>query len=106
MRISARYGAGILLALLTTAGLAADYFPARGTWEERTPSQVGMSAERLQAAIDFAIANEATDPRDLGLRHEMTFGREPHGAGGRPVPDPCAGNRRCCAQRLPHCGVG
>lgn len=43
-----------------------------------------MNAGRLRDAIDFAIANEATDPRDLGLRHELTFGREPHGHGVGP----------------------
>ena len=84
MTTSARLCAGILLALATSAVFAADYFPARGNWEQRTPAQVGMNAAGLQAAIDFAIANEATDPRDLGLRHEMTFGREPHGSGVGP----------------------
>jgi CubicO group peptidase (beta-lactamase class C family) len=70
--------------MLATASLAADYFPTRGNWEQRSPAQAGMDASRLQAAIDFAIASEATDPRDLGLRHEMTFGREPHGKGVGP----------------------
>ena len=84
MNFSARVCAAIVLAMLTSASIAADYFPARGNWERRSAEQAGMDADRLQAAIDFAIASEATDPRDLGLRHEMTFGREPHGQGVGP----------------------
>ena len=70
----------LILLIFPIACPAADYFPAPLDWQTRTPEQVGMSPARLQEAIDFAIANEATDPRDLGLRHQMTFGREPHGA--------------------------
>ena len=79
-----RLCASAVLAALPLFANAADYFPERGNWETRTPAQVGMNGARLEAAIEFAIANEATDPRDLGLRHEMTFGREPHGAGVGP----------------------
>ena len=69
----------VILGALPSAVAGADYFPPRDRWETRAPAELGMNAARLQAAIDFAIANEATDPRDLGLRHEMSFGREPHG---------------------------
>ena len=73
-----------MLSFVSTVAFGEDYFPERGGWVTRAPDQVGMNAERLRDAIDFAIANEATDPRDLGLRHEMTFGREPHGEGVGP----------------------
>ena len=74
----------IALSLISAVAFGDDYFPERGQWASRAAGDVGMSAERLRDAIDFAIANEATDPRDLGLRHEMTFGREPHGEGVGP----------------------
>jgi CubicO group peptidase (beta-lactamase class C family) len=53
------------------------YYPAAGeAWERRTPAQVGMNAERLQAAI--ATAREAGTPRDLLEAHWAGgFGREP-----------------------------
>jgi CubicO group peptidase (beta-lactamase class C family) len=53
------------------------YYPAAGdAWERRTPAQVGMNAERLQAAI--ATARESTAPRDLLEAHWASgFGREP-----------------------------
>ena len=85
MRTGIRNSLAVLaLSSLSAIAFGDDYFPERGNWLTRTPSEVGMNADRLRAAIDFAIANEATDPRDLGLRHEMTFGREPHGKGVGP----------------------
>lgn len=84
MRITARALVAVATTLFVTATWAADYFPPAGDWEQREPDRVGMDADKLQEAIDFAVAHQATDPRDLGLRHEMTFGREPHGKGVGP----------------------
>jgi CubicO group peptidase (beta-lactamase class C family) len=56
------------------------YFPGPGNdWERRTPEQVGMDAALLQEAIEFAITNESTAPRDLLEAHKQGFGREPMG---------------------------
>lgn len=76
--------ASLALSAIPALAFAQGYFPNREEWLSRTPAEVGMDAARLREAIDFAIANEATDPRDLGLRHELTFGREPHGKGVGP----------------------
>lgn len=65
--------------LLAATAIAADYVPSRHDWERRTPEQVGMDAAALAQAIAFAQANESPEPRDLGLRHQTSFGREPHG---------------------------
>jgi CubicO group peptidase (beta-lactamase class C family) len=68
----------ILIALATTAQ-AQTYFPERRAWETRTPGEMGVSAERLKEAIDFAVAHESTAPRDLALAHYLSpFGREPY----------------------------
>ena len=71
-----------LASMLLSSGwvLAQDYVPTKNDWETRTPAQVSMDAAALADAVAFAEANESTEPRDLGLRHETTFGREPHGA--------------------------
>ncbi len=54
------------------------YFPPRGEWERREPEAVGMSAARLQQAVEFAIANENPATKDLALDLQLTFGlREP-----------------------------
>ena len=63
----------------TEPSYQSEYFPAAGQWEHRSPEQVGIDAERLSAAIDFAIANESTAPRDLEQNHYLSFGLEPHG---------------------------
>ena len=54
------------------------YFPGK-EWEVKPPSEVGMDAERLNAAIRFAEENESPPPRDLEESHYLGFGREPFG---------------------------
>ena len=42
---------------------AADYLPPPGdAWATRKPRQEGFDADKLKAAIDFAIANEPKFP--------------------------------------------
>jgi hypothetical protein len=54
------------------------YYP--GTeWAKKTPEEAGFDAALLKTAIDFAIAHEASSPRDLKLNHYRSFGREPFG---------------------------
>jgi len=56
------------------------YFPNAGDgWERKTPAQVQIDADKLKAAIDFAVQNEAKAPRDMELAQAQTFGREPFG---------------------------
>jgi len=70
--------AGLLLVL--TQSLAAQvYFPPAGSWEHRTPAQVGLTQTAVDSAVKIAIANESTSPRDLLQNHLQTFGREPFG---------------------------
>lgn len=56
--------------LLGSAALAAaqDYFPPEGAenWERTTAQEAGFDAGALQAAIDFAIANETRNEPPLG----------------------------------------
>ena len=40
---------------------------------------MGMDEAKLKEAIDFAVANESSAPRDQELGQAMTFGREPFG---------------------------
>ncbi|HSC08489.1 MAG TPA: serine hydrolase [Steroidobacteraceae bacterium] len=72
--------ASTLIAVVAPAG-AADYLPPKGTdWARRTPEQAGFDAAKLQSAIDFAIANENAEPRDLALAIALTRAREPYDA--------------------------
>ncbi len=71
--------AAVYLAAICSAASAQDYVPTRFEWQTRQPTEVGMDAARLQDAIDYAERMESEDVRDLGLRHQVSFGREPHG---------------------------
>ena len=81
-----------VLALLFVALCAAaqtrpvPYYPD-AAWQRRTPAEAGIDAPRLKDAIDFAIAAESRNPRDLTLNHYQTFGREPHGQAIGPIKD-------------------
>lgn len=73
------------LVVITAAALGAtpadaqDYVPDRHHWERRAPEDLGMDAERLEAAVQLARASESAAPRDLLEAHWRGFAREPHG---------------------------
>ncbi|MBW3628402.1 MAG: beta-lactamase family protein [Gemmatimonadetes bacterium] len=72
----------LVLALLTHTPLLeaqGSYFPPKGSWERRTPQQMGLDPVLVQQAVESAKASESTSPRDLLLNHAATFGREPFG---------------------------
>lgn len=79
--------AAAAIAITATAN-AQDYFPPRGDsdWERRDPAELGLDADALQAAVDFAIANETqpregwegVDARDLSVMVPLTWAFEPH----------------------------
>ncbi|MEQ8424166.1 MAG: serine hydrolase, partial [Cyclobacteriaceae bacterium] len=54
------------------------YYPEK-EWAKKQPGEVGIDAAKLKEAVDFAIANDASAPRDLKLNHYRSFGREPFG---------------------------
>jgi CubicO group peptidase (beta-lactamase class C family) len=74
MKIMLRSGA--LAALLFTSSAAAQapakYFPPRGQWNIARAADVGMDSAKLQAAVDFAMANAAT--WDFERDQVRTFG--------------------------------
>lgn len=60
---------------LLAPAFAADYFPPRGDWERRSPAALGFDAARLQAAVDYSVANENPSPKDVATDLRQTFGR-------------------------------
>ena len=63
---------------LSTSTLAqGDYFPPAGDWERRSPQRMGIDANRLQVAVDFAVSNESMSPRNLEENHPLSLGKEP-----------------------------
>ena len=56
------------------------YYPGPDhEWEHRKASQVGMDANLLNSAVEFAKANENTATRDHEKNHYLSWGLEPHG---------------------------
>src|SRR5467141_2272013 len=76
--------AGLLLAPLVNAQSV--YYPD-ALWQRKTPAEAGINAALLKGAIDFAVAGESRNPRDLTLNHYQTFGREPFGQAIGPIKD-------------------
>lgn len=62
------------------------YYPEK-EWKSKIPEELGMDSGLLKLAVDFAIANDASAPRDLKLNHYRTFGREPFGDAIGPIKD-------------------
>jgi CubicO group peptidase (beta-lactamase class C family) len=62
------------------------YFPG-AVWDRKQPADVGMNPQLLKEAVDFAIASEVNNPRDLKLNHYRSFGREPFGDAIGPIKD-------------------
>ncbi len=54
------------------------YFPTAQIWETRSPQQMGLNAEQLQQAVDFAQANEYEGDYDLKVAILKGFVREPY----------------------------
>lgn len=59
---------------------AQTYFPEKGNWEKKSPAELGLNSQKIQEAIDFAIAHESDANPNLKIAHyESAFGREPFG---------------------------
>ncbi len=80
IRAAAVFGAAVL-ALAVGMPASAQYVPDRGAWETRAPEEVGMDPAAVAAALEFALANETSVPRDQELSQSQSFGREPMGFG-------------------------
>ena len=60
----------IAAATVTTAGQSSSrrtYFPARGEWQKKEPSAVGLDKAKLDDAIAYAVAHENPNTKDLSV---------------------------------------
>ncbi len=67
----------LCLFLITSAAVGQEYFPESGEWQRKTPTEVKIKEDKLKEAIDFALANEYSEPRDLRQAILKGFEREP-----------------------------
>jgi CubicO group peptidase (beta-lactamase class C family) len=78
----------ILIGALVVLPLAAQAQTFPGTeWPRKSPAEAGINPQLLKEAVDFAIASEVKNPRDLKLNHYRSFGREPFGEAIGPIKD-------------------
>ena len=77
----------LFLAFTPLSGFAQAVYYPDATWQHKTPTEAGINAGLLKEAIDFAVANETKNPRDLKLNHYQSFGREPFGFAIGPIKD-------------------
>src|SRR5262245_20982844 len=69
----ARFTFALLAAQATPlVAQSAKYFPSAGKWERKAPAEVGMDAQKLQEAVDFALTRAST--WDFERDQARTFG--------------------------------
>jgi len=61
-----------LLALAPVVYAQKSYVPPAGKWERKAPAELGLNAEKLKAAVDYALANDST--WDFERDEVRTFG--------------------------------
>jgi CubicO group peptidase (beta-lactamase class C family) len=57
------------------------YYPERDRWQAKSPDEVNLNTEKLNAAVEFAKQKESKTARNLEIAHYQSFGREPFGDG-------------------------
>ncbi|MEM1321975.1 MAG: serine hydrolase [Bacteroidota bacterium] len=68
----------LLCLLVLPATAQAPYYPPPGSWESRSPAEMGFNPDSLAAAVGFAKANEYTGAKDLRVAILQGFAREPY----------------------------
>src|SRR5262245_22670003 len=63
------------------------YFPERFDWQHKRPEEVGMNAALVNEAVQIAVANETTGPKDMALFLHSSFGKEPYNTLVGPIKD-------------------
>jgi CubicO group peptidase (beta-lactamase class C family) len=81
MHLRKPLSAALLLLIVSSSTLFAQsqdtYFPSRFDWQKKAPEEVGMNADELQQAVEFAKDNESSNPRNLNI-HLNTRTSEPY----------------------------
>lgn len=74
-----QYSVVFALILSVNVVAAEHYFPPAGQWQQATPQSLGVNAEKLQQAVDYAVASENPAAKDQAIVQATTFGaREPY----------------------------
>lgn len=67
----------LLCSTSVTAQSTQTYYPDRFSWQQKSPEEVGMDAEKVDAAVTYAKDHESTNPKDLSIHLNSRTG-EPY----------------------------
>src|SRR5262245_53766569 len=84
LRLSAGSAAGLVLLWMTGASAQqapapVTYFPPPDSWERRDPASVGMNADRLASAVEWARTHESSYDFDKFAAAGKLLGEVPAG---------------------------
>lgn len=68
----------LFVALSISVTLSAQYYPSKKQWKTKSAEQAGLSQSAMEDAVQFALDNEYSGPRDLRLAILEGFSREPY----------------------------
>lgn len=72
-----RFLLSLLVICLFSGALLAQYYPTTTNWETQTPTEQGLDADKIAAAVEFAQQNEYSGQKDLRLAILESFSIEP-----------------------------
>jgi len=68
----------ILITIFFSANCQDLYFPSKGNWEVKLPSDFNYDSKKIQKAIDFVIENQNNGNKDLRVEILKGFSTEPY----------------------------
>ena len=73
-----KYLSILLITIFISANCQDLYFPSKGNWEAKLPSDFNYNSDKIQKAIDFVIANQNNGDKDLRVEILKGFSTEPY----------------------------
>ncbi|MEE4215140.1 MAG: serine hydrolase [Bacteroidales bacterium] len=81
MSLSPKINPALLFVIIITLSRVsmgqATYFPEKDKWEHKNPAALGINPEKLNQAVEYALANEYSGDSDLRIAIYKSFGYEP-----------------------------
>ena len=68
----------LLITIFLSANCQDLYFPSKGNWEVKLPSEFNYNSKKIQKAIDFVIENQNNGDKDLRVEILKGFSTEPY----------------------------
>ena len=68
----------LLITIFFSANCQDLYFPSKGSWEVKLPSEFNYNSKKIQKAIDFVIENQNNGDKDLRVEILKGFSTEPY----------------------------